>query len=103
MELMITACVDRDEFEELDTINWVNNIVIVTGREFALWDITDKDNVKMIMHGDDCCENIIDRMHAFIEGVEYSNTNVKSYKYGRILFCDDERYPVFNWKDLHEL
>jgi hypothetical protein len=28
---------------------------------------------------------------------------VKSYKDGRILFCDDECHPVFNWEDLHEL
>jgi hypothetical protein len=103
MELMITACVDKDEFEELDTINWLDDIVMVSGREFALWDITDKDNVKIIMHGDDCCDDIGERMHAFIEGVEYSNRDVKSYKDGRILFCDDECHPVFNWEDLHEL
>ena len=103
MELMITACIGKeDPLREKESINWLADIIGEDYVEFALWDITDTKNVIKIMNGDSYHEPIGQMINSFVEGIKYVDKTVIVHN-EKILFCDDENKPEFDWNNLLEL
>ena len=92
MTFMKTVCIDEQvlDNETYDYDDIANGDYIV----FALWDITDENNPKLIMCDDNTHTCIEDMIEAFLDGVRYNRDIV--YYSRNILLCEHEYNPTFD-------
>lgn len=92
MTFMKTVCIDEKVWSkencDYDKVAFGDYVV------FALWDVTDEKNPKLIMCDDNTHTCIEDMIEAFLDGVRY---NIDITYYSRnILFCEMEYNPTFD-------
>ena len=96
MTFMKTVCIDERVWdnETYDYDDITNGDYVV----FALWDITDENNPKLILCDDNTHTCIEDMIAAFLDGVRY-NVDIEYYS-RNILLCENEYEPEFKLNKL---